>query len=61
MIGFNIGALLATADYILLALMPAGFLRATGAEPIIVKAFPGNEVKMIVFASIVGGLAPFCS
>ena len=37
------------------------FLKATGAEPVIAKAFQGNEVKMIVFASIVGGLAPSCS
>ena len=34
---------------------------ATGAEHVIAKAFRGNEVKMIVFASIVGGLASFCS
>ena len=61
MIGFAIGALRATAAYILLALMATGFLKATGAEPVIAKAFQGNEVKMIVFASIVGGLAPFCS
>lgn len=60
-IDFTIGALLATAPYILLAVMAIGFLKATGAESVIAKAFQGNEVKMIVFASIVGGLAPFCS
>ena len=41
--------------------MAIGFIKATGAESEIAKAFQGNEVKMIVFASIVGGLASFCS
>ena len=58
---FTIGALLATTPYILLAVVAIGFLEATGAESVIAKAFQGNEVKMIIFASIVGGLAPFCS
>ena len=58
---FTIGALPATAPYILLVVMATGFLKATGTEPVIAKAFQGNEVKMIVFTSIVGGLAPFCS
>tara|TARA_B100001093_G_scaffold473581_1_gene497604 strand:+ start:323 stop:487 length:165 start_codon:yes stop_codon:yes gene_type:complete len=38
-IDFTIGALLATAPYILLAVMAIGFLRATGAESVIAKAF----------------------
>ena len=42
MIGFTIDALLATAAYILLALMAAGFLKTTCAEPVIAKAFQGN-------------------
>ena len=58
---FTIGASLTTAPYIRLALMAIGFLKATGAEPAIAKAFQGNEVKMIVSTCIVGGLAPFCS
>ena len=36
---FTIGALLATAPYILLAVMAIGFLKATGAESVIAKAF----------------------
>ena len=57
---FTIGALLATATYTLLALIATEFLKAMGAEPVIAKVFQGDEVKMIVFASIVGGLAPSC-
>lgn len=37
------------------------YLRATGAESIVAKAFQGNEIRMIILASIVGGLLPFCS
>ena len=38
-IDFTIGALLAVAPYTLLAVMATGFLKATGAEPLIAKAF----------------------
>jgi uncharacterized membrane protein YraQ (UPF0718 family) len=37
------------------------YLRASGAEAIVGKAFQGRESRMIVLAALVGGLAPFCS
>ncbi|MDA0241709.1 MAG: permease [Proteobacteria bacterium] len=54
-------ALLGTAPYIAVAVLMIGYLKATGAETVIAKAFEGNESRMIVFAAIFGGLAPFCS
>ncbi len=44
-----------------MAVLLIGYLKATGAEGIIGKAFEGHEVQMIFMAALVGGLAPFCS
>jgi len=60
-IGFTIEAILSTAPYMVLAIFAIGFLKATGSEKLVAAAFQGNETRMIVFASLVGGLAPFCS
>ena len=58
---FALDAVLSTAPYMLLAIFAIGFLKATGAENLVTTAFQGNEVRMIVVASLVGGLSPFCS
>jgi len=58
---FALNAVLSTAPYMLLAIFAIGFLKATGAETLVATAFQGNEVRMIVVASLVGGLSPFCS
>ncbi len=58
---FAIAALLSTAPFILIAIFAIGYLKASGAEKLVAAAFQGNEVRMIFFASIVGGIAPFCS
>jgi uncharacterized membrane protein YraQ (UPF0718 family) len=36
-------------------------LKASGAESVVSKAFEGRENRMILFAALFGGLAPFCS
>lgn len=54
-------ALLGTLPYILIAVLLIGYLKASGAESSIAKAFEGRETRMIVLASLFGGLAPFCS
>lgn len=59
--GFAAGALGATAPYILVAVLLLAWLKATGAERIIARAFEGRETRMIVLAALIGGLAPFCS
>jgi uncharacterized membrane protein YraQ (UPF0718 family) len=58
---FAVGAVLSTAPYMVLAIAAIGFLKATGSEKLVATAFQGNETRMIILASLVGGLAPFCS
>lgn len=54
-------ALLGTAPYILIAVLLLGYLKASGAESVVAKAFEGRESRMILLAALFGGLAPFCS
>lgn len=56
-----LGALTSTAPYIIIAVLLIAYVKASGAERVIAKAFEGNESRMIVMAALVGGLAPFCS
>lgn len=58
---FSASALLGTAPFILFAITAVGVLKASGAETMIAKAFVGSELRMIVFAALLGGLSPFCS
>ncbi len=58
---FTIQALASTAPYILFAVLAIGYLKATGAENTISKAFQGRESRMIILAALLGGLSPFCS
>lgn len=58
---FTAQNILHTGIFITFAVLLVAYLRATGAETIVSKAFHGNEVRMIVLASMVGGLLPFCS
>lgn len=60
-VSFAIGAFSQTGMFILFAVLAVGFLKATGAEALLVKAFEGREVRMIVLAALLGGLSPFCS
>ncbi len=53
--------ILHTGVFITFAVVLVAYLRATGAEGIVAKAFQGNQVRMIILASLVGGLLPFCS
>lgn len=54
-------ALAGTLPYLTFAVLLFAYLRATGAEAIIARAFEGRETRMIVLAALFGGLAPFCS
>ncbi|QHQ35505.1 permease [Algicella marina] len=55
------GALLHTAPFILFAVFAVAYLKATGAETLLAKAFEGNQTRMIIMAALLGGLSPFCS
>jgi len=54
-------ALLQTAPIILFAVLAIGYMKASGAETLLSKAFTGREGRMIVMAALLGGLSPFCS
>jgi uncharacterized membrane protein YraQ (UPF0718 family) len=60
-IGFAAAALAHTGRYILFAVLLLAYLKATGAEAMVARAFVGREVRMIFLAAVFGGLAPFCS
>ena len=54
-------AILQTGVFIVFAVLAVGYLKATGAETLLAKAFEGRETRMILFAALLGGLSPFCS
>lgn len=56
-----IEALGGTLPYIAVAVLLIAYLKATGAEAVVAKAFEGRETRMIILAALLGGLAPFCS
>ncbi len=57
----SVGAFAGTAPFMAVAVGMIAFLKATGSEGMVAKAFTGHETRMIVFAALVGGLMPFCS
>lgn len=60
-IRFTGGAIVSTAPFIAFAVLAIGYLKATGAETLVARAFEGRETRMILLAAMMGGLAPFCS
>ena len=60
-ITFALKALMGTIPFILFAVSLVAYLKASGAESLVSKAFKGKEVRTIFIATLVGGLAPFCS
>ena len=60
-LGQAAGSLAGTAPFILFAVLAIGWLKATGAEGLVARAFEGRELRMILLAALAGGLAPFCS
>ncbi len=58
---FTANALLHTAPFIVFAVLAVAYMKATGAETLLAKAFEGRQVRMIFLAAVLGGLSPFCS
>ena len=54
-------ALANTLPYIAIAVLLLAYLKASGAETVVARAFEGRESRMIIMAALFGGLAPFCS
>ncbi|MDF1671441.1 MAG: permease [Roseovarius sp.] len=60
-VSFASVALLHTAPFIVFAVLAVAYLKATGAETLLAKAFEGRQTRMIIMAAALGGLSPFCS
>ncbi|MEL7090281.1 MAG: permease [Pseudomonadota bacterium] len=60
-ITFATRALGGTLPFIGFAVLAIAYLKATGAENLLAKAFEGNPARMIIMAALLGGLSPFCS
>lgn len=58
---FAAKALLGTAPFIAFAVLAVAYLKASGAETLLARAFEGSQSRMIVFAALLGGMSPFCS
>lgn len=58
---FALNALAHTGIFIVFAVLAVAYLKATGAEALLARAFEGREVRMIGLAALMGGLSPFCS
>lgn len=58
---FATEALLGTAPFIIFAVLAVAYLKATGAESLLAKAFEGPQLRMIAVAALIGGVSPFCS
>ena len=54
-------ALLGVLPFLLLSIGIAAFAKASGADGMIARAFSGRTATMIVAASLMGALSPFCS
>lgn len=50
-----------TGVFILIAITIVAYVKASGADNLIARAFEGNQVRMVVMAALLGGLSPFCS
>ena len=60
-VSFTLQALGNTAPFIAFAVLAVAFLKATGSETLLARAFEGNPARMVVMAALLGGLSPFCS
>lgn len=58
---FTAKAVWSVLPFFVLSIGLAAYAKATGAENLIAKAFSGRAELMIVFASLMGALSPFCS
>ena len=54
-------ALAEIAPWLAVSAFFAAAAKATGADGLIARAFEGRQARMVVMASLVGALSPFCS
>lgn len=58
---FMLDNLVKIAPFLLLSIIVTAYSRASGADQLIARAFQGHLVGMVVMASLLGALSPFCS
>jgi len=57
---FVLGSFVSILPYMLLAVVLAGWARASGADEQVARAFGANEALAIPLAALIGTVAPFC-
>lgn len=60
-VSFTAKAVWSVAPFFVLSISLTAYAKATGAENLIARAFAGRRETMIIFASLMGALSPFCS
>lgn len=60
-IRFAVASLIGIAPFILLSVVVTAYAKASGADTLVARAFQGRLAVMIVMASLLGALSPFCS
>ncbi len=58
---FTLDAALYIAPFFALAILFAGYAKATGLDGLIAKAFSGSLTLSVIAAALMGALSPFCS
>src|SRR5438105_15019565 len=58
---FAAKAIWSVLPFFALSIGLAAYVKASGVENLIARAFAGRQDMMIVFASLMGALSPFCS
>ncbi|MEL7088261.1 MAG: permease [Planctomycetota bacterium] len=58
---FAAGAVAHTSIFIAFAVFAVAYMKATGAESLLARAFEGPQLRMVIMAALLGGLSPFCS
>ena len=58
---FTLDAIVGVAPFLLASIGIAAYAKASSADALIARAFSGRALTMIVMASVVGALSPFCS
>ena len=58
---FVVFNLLGVLPFLIFSVALAAYAGASGADNLIARAFTGSVPVMIVFASLMGALSPFCS
>jgi hypothetical protein len=58
---FTVRSLWKVLPFLLLSVAIAAYAKASGIDNLIARAFQGHVVPMVIFASLMGALSPFCS